>query len=308
MNLIRTNTSFSPGHSSPEFYYQRSVDSKNQLDIDKKILRVNFNSKSYINAESIGNKFRVSTIFNHNINSAIGLVQSIVSAAVIIENKLEDIRVLANKNEGDTAQAIKEIEESVIDIAKNFSWNGINYMAGKEGNNQNSVPRKLSIKKELETTRGLQMSFKSFNPISAVSAKQSLESATWNQFNISKRDDLDTHAYGSAVLYSNAKSSSNLDTHTRATRDQTIIQVSKAIDGITLEKSRLEDYLRKLNDIHETNQSESLNKSNYINQSIDAEQAYQIATFLENEMLKNSNKDIFPREKISIFKLNELLH
>ena len=308
MNLIRTNTSFSPGYSSPEFYYQRAVDSKNQLGTDKNILKGNLNSEIYINAKAISNSLRISTIINHNINNAIGLIQSIVSAAVIIENKLGDMKAVVKKNDRAASQDIKEIENSLIGIANDFSWNGIRYMASDEGGNQGIAPRKLIIKTGLEATSDFHMSFKSFNPKSAIGTEQSLELATWNHINISKLHDSDTHAYGSGVLYSSLSYASHLHTHTRAMRDQTIIQISRAIDGIKREKIRLEGYLRQLNDISENNQSESLNKSNYVNQSVGVKQAYEIAISLESEFPKNWDKDIFPREKINISTLNELLH
>jgi flagellin-like hook-associated protein FlgL len=308
MSLIRTDSSFSPGYSSPEFYRQRSVDSKNQLNNDTKILKDVLNSKSSVNVKAIDNKLRVSTIFNHNTNSAIGLVQSIISAAVIIENKLGDIRALAKKNGGEISQDIREIEESIIGIANDFSWNGIHYMAGKAGNNQETAPRKLVIKKTIEATSSLQMSFKSFNPISAVGTEHNLEPATWDHPNISKLEGPDAHAYGSAVLYSNLSNISHLDTHTRAMRDQTIIQISRAIDGIKREKVRLEVYLGQLGDIHKTIQNESLNRSNYMKQSMDVERAYKIAEFFKNKVSINLYEEYPMQKKINVSRLHGLVN
>ena len=308
MNLIRTDSSFSPGYSSPEFYHQRSAESKIQLNTDKKIFKDAAYSESYVDVKPIDNIFRVSTIFNHNTNSAISLVQSIISAAVIIENKLGDIIALAEKNDADISQDIRGIAESIIGIANDFSWNGIHYMAGEEGNNQETAPRKLTIKKELETEGGLEMSFKSFNPVSAVGTEHSLQPTTWNHSNISKLDGLGSHTYGSAVLYSHSSNGFNLDTQTRATRDQTIMQVSRAIDGIKREKIRLESYLEKLDDIHKPVQSESLNRSNHINQSMDVETAYQIAEFFKNEVSVNTSREYPMQKKINVSRLHALVN
>ena len=308
MNLIKTDARFSPGYNSPEFYYQRSAESKNKFTIEKEISNINLNSVSHIDAKMMGDKLRAPTISNYNINNAIGLVQSVASASLIIENKLGDMKTLIKENNITTNQTIKKIEESIISIANDFTWNGIHYMAGVDEGNQKAPLRKLIVNTEVEAKSSLKISFKSFNPTSAVGSNQNLGLATLNLSQISNVNDLDTHAYGSAVLYSNFKNPSYLDTHTKAMREQAVIQIDKAIDGVKSERMRLEGYLTQLNSISENNQSESLSRSNYEHQNLDVERAYKIALFLENEMPKNVNKDIFPLDKLSTSRLNELLH
>ena len=308
MNLIKTDARFSPGYNSPEFYYQRSAESKNKFTIEKEISNINLNSVSHIDAKMMGDKLRAPTISNYNINNAIGLVQSVASASLIIENKLGDMKTLIKENNITTNQAIKKIEESIISIANDFTWNGIHYMAGVDGGNQKAPLRKLIVNTGVDAKSSLKIPFKSFNPTSAVGSNQNLGLATLNLSQISNLNDIDTHAYGSAVLYSNFRNPSYLDTHTKAMREQAVIQIDKAIDGVKSERMRLEGYLTQLNSISENNQSESLSRSNYRHQNLDVERAYKIAIFLENEMPKNVNKDIFPSDKFSISRLNELLH
>ena len=79
MNLNKTDSSFSPGYSSPEFYYQRSVDSNKKLDTDYKAIKGQFQPGSLTLApnRTAALIFEFATMFNHNLNSAIGLVQSI---------------------------------------------------------------------------------------------------------------------------------------------------------------------------------------------------------------------------------------
>jgi len=308
MNLIKTDTRFSPGYNSSEFYYQKSADSKNKFTVEKEILNINLNSVSYIAAKMMGDKLRAPTISNYNINNAIGLVQSVASASLIIENKLGDMKTLIKENNTTTNQAIKKIEESIISIANDFSWNGVHYMAGVDGRNHKAVLRKLIVNTGVEAKSSLKIPFKSFNPASAVGSNQNLGLATLNLSQISNLNDIGTHAYGSAVLYTSLGNASYLNTNTKAMREQTAIQIDKAIDGVKSERMRLEGYLTQLNNISENNQSESLSNSNYMHQNLDIERAYKIAIFLENEIPKTLNKDIFPLDKFSISKLNELLH
>jgi hypothetical protein len=308
MNLIKTDSSFSPGYSSPEFYYQRPIKSTDHLDTDIKLLKGSFSSEVNISAESKSRKFRVPTIFNHNLNNAIGLVQSIVAAAIVIEKKLGDIKTLAKENHGATSQAIKKVEESIIGIANGFKWNGIHYMAGEGEQNRKTQPRKLIISTGPEPTSELQIKFKSFNPTSAVKTEKGLDLVTLNPMNIDNSYETGTHAYGSAVLHSSLSNSSLLHTHTMEKRDQTIIQISTAIDGVKQERTRLEGYLTQLNDIPKTDPNELFKKSNYISQTIDFEKAYEITIFVENELPKNLNRNVFPKENISDSILNELLH
>ena len=58
MNLIKTDARFSPGYNSPEFYYQRSAESKNKFTIEKEISNINLNSVSHIDAKMMGDKLR----------------------------------------------------------------------------------------------------------------------------------------------------------------------------------------------------------------------------------------------------------
>jgi hypothetical protein len=302
MNLIQTNTSLASGYNSSEFNYQRSIESKNKLSADNKIL------ENYINTDTTSSGLRDLAISNHNTNSAIGLVQSIDAAATIIESKLGDIKTLAMQNKGSTFRAIKKIQESIKDIANNFSWNGTNFMVGDGENNQKTTLRNFIVNTGADAKSDLQMNFKSFNPMSAVSTGESLELTMPNLPDLNKLPVTDTHAYGNAALYSKLRKDSYLHTHTKAMRDQAVIQISRAIDGVKRERDRLESYLTRLNNIAETNQSEQLNKSNYMGQRIDLERAYQIAISLKNEIQINPSRKSTVQENINVSRLHGLLN
>lgn len=308
MNLNKTDSSFSPGYSSPEFYYQRSVDSNNKLDTDNKILKGNISPEIYISAETTGINFRVPTMFNHNLNSAIGLVQSLVSAAIVIEDKLRDIKSLARESDGATSLTIRKIEDSIISIANDFEWNGIRYMKGQAEHNQTTPLRKLTIGTGVDTASNLSMSFKSFNPTSAVKTDRGSALENLKPMNIDNLHATNTHAYGSAVLHSTLSNSSLLHTHTVEMRDQTILQINAAIDGVKREKARLKGYLTQLSDISNPDPSKLIKKSIYTDQTMDVERAYKIAIFIENKLPKFSDENIFPSEKINESAINELLH
>ena len=181
-------------------------------------------------------------------------------------------------------------------------------MKGEAGHNQTTPLRKLTIDTGVDAASNLNMSFKSFNPTSAVKTDRGSELETLNPMNIDKSHATDTHAYGSAVLHSTLGNSSLLHTHTVEMRDQTILQINAAIDGVKREKARLKGYLTQLSDISNPDPSKLIKKSIYTDQTMDVERAYKIAIFIENKLLKFSDKNIFPSEKINESTMNELLH
>ena len=70
-----------------------------------------------------------------------------------------------------------------------------------------------------------------------------------------------------------------------------VIQISRAIDGIQSERERLLRYVKKLNNIAETNQKNVLTKNKYMGQIVDPKQADQTAMYIKSE-ISNSSADV----------------
>ena len=244
----------------------------------------NLNSQVYINI-SVTNKTLMSAeLASRNINDATSLIQSIEENAALIENKLGDMKALAIQG-GCACKALRKIQESIKDVSNNFLWNGKNFMEGGGENNQKTTALNMTIATGGETKENLQLSFKSFNPLSAVDTNGSLEPTIPNLPDLNKSSGTDTHAYGDAALYSKLNKDAYLHIHTKAMREQAVIQIDRAIDGIQSERERLAGYLKQLKNLSENNQDNALSKNEYMSQKIGIKQADQLAVYLKNEIL-----------------------
>ena len=308
MNSIQTNLSNVVSYSSLGFSNQRSTGSMTPPPNYKRQSEVDLNSRSYIKTDATSKALQSIEVATRNINNAIALVQSVDGSAAIIESKLVDMKTLAIQGSECACQAMRKAQESIGNVANGFSWNRTNFMVGGGENNQKTTLRNFVVNTGQETTDDLQINFKSFNPMSAVDTDGSLEPTTPNLPDLNKSSGTDTHAYGNAALYSKLSEDSYLHTHTNAMREQAVIQLSRAIDGVKSERERLGGYLKQLNNIAETNQSKFINKSNYISQRIDAEHAHQIAISSKNEILKNLGNKILAQLNIKDFELPVLLN
>ena len=268
--------------------YQRPVAMEAQLPI--KIIQVekSLNSKVSIKAEGINQNLMGAELVNRNINEATSLVQSVQEAAVSIESELFSMKNLAMQNGGCTCQAMRNAQESIRDISKNFSWNGENFIQGGGENNQNTTLRNFTVATGGEAKDDLQIGFKSFNPMSAVDTDGNLEPSTPNLPDLNKTSGTDTHAFGDSALYSSLNEDAYLHTHTNAMKKQAIIQINRAIDGIKSERERLSGFLKKLNNISETNQNKNLNENEYKQKILNGNQANEIAMHLTNKIQSRS--------------------
>ena len=218
------------------------------------------------------------------------------------------MKALAIQNSGCNCQAMRNAQESIRDISNSFSWNGTNFLAGGGENNQKTTLRNFTVYTDGDTKNDIQIGFKSFNPMSAVDTDGSLEPLVPNLPDLNKSAGTDTHAFGDAALYSKLNEDAYLHTHTNAMKEQAIIQISRAIDGIKSERERLSGFLKRLNNISETNSNKTSNKDRYEEKIIDANQAGRIATNFKNEILSSSTDVKLSQLSIGSAEVSRLLN
>lgn len=285
MIAIQTNDTAGTSYRPPNFQNQNAIGSINQLSADRTLPTAAPNSSTYIQASSATSSLRNLSLNTQNINDAMGLVQSVDSSASEIEGKLYDMQAIAMKETQCACQQIKKAQESIKDIANNFSWNERNFMIGGGENDETTT----TLNYNLSTTSAdtLRMSFKSFNPKSAVDTGGRTEPKTPNLPDLNSSTGTDTHAYGNAALYSNLNAKNHLHVHSKAARDNAIIQINRAIDGVKSERSRLAMYLEELNLLAEKSQKKSFNQNIEINEMGNTEQAHRIAEISKSGMAEN---------------------
>lgn len=288
--------------------YQRQAELTTQLPINNTQSTRNLSSQISIKAESINSNLITAELTTRNVNEATALIQSVQDAATLIENKFVDMKALAIQNSGCNCQAMRNAQESIRDISNSFSWNGTNFLAGGGENNQKTTLRNFTVSTDGDTKNDIQIGFKSFNPMSAVDTDGSLEPLVPNLPDLNKSAGTDTHAFGDAALYSKLNEDAYLHTHTNAMKEQAIIQISRAIDGIKSERERLSGFLKRLNNISETNSNKTSNKDRYEEKIIDANQAGRIATNLKNEILSSSTDVKLSQLSIGSAEVSRLLN
>lgn len=288
--------------------YQRQAELTTQLPINNTQSTRNLSSQISIKAESINSNLIRAELTTRNVNEATALIQSVQDAATLIENKFVDMKALAIQNSGCNCQAMRKAQESIRDISNSFSWNGTNFLAGGGENNQKTTLRNFTVSTDGDTKNDIQIGFKSFNPMSAVDTDGSLEPLVPNLPDLNKSAGTDTHAFGDAALYSKLNEDAYLHTHTNAMKEQAIIQISRAIDGIKSERERLSGFLKRLNNISETNSNKTSNKDRYEEKIIDANQAGRIATNLKNEILSSSTDVKLSQLSIGSAEVSRLLN
>lgn len=288
--------------------YQRQAELTTQLPINNTQSKRNLGSQISIKAESINSNLITAELTTRNVNEATALIQSVQDAATLIENKFVDMKALAIQNSGCNCQAMRKTQESIRDISNSFSWNGTNFLAGGGENNQKTTLRNFTVSTDGDTKNDIQIGFKSFNPMSAVDTDGSLEPLVPNLPDLNKSAGTDTHAFGDAALYSKLNEDAYLHTHTNAMKEQAIIQISRAIDGIKSERERLSGFLKRLNNISETNSNKTSNKDRYEEKIIDANQAGRIATNFKNEILSSSTDVKLSQLSIGSVEVSRLLN
>ena len=74
----------------------------------------------------------------------------------------------------------EKTQESIREIANNYSWNGINYMIGGGEGNQNTTTMKISVEVETTPKKSVDIELKSFDPMSAVDTEGELDPSSPN--------------------------------------------------------------------------------------------------------------------------------
>ena len=289
MNSIPQNFSNATGNNSFQLSYQRPVEPVDALPIKNSQPEKNLNSQIYIKTTSTNRALVSAELAVRNINNATALVQSVEETAALIESKFIDMKALAVQDGGCACQAMREAQESIRDISNSFSWNGENLMEGGGENNQETTLRNFTVATGEDTKDNLQLSFKSFNPMSAVDTDGSLEPVSPNLPDLNRSSGTDTHAYGDAALYSKTNEDAYLHTHTNAMREQAVLQIGRAIEGIQNERERLGGYLEQLRNISGKDQNELLKRNKYISQDLNIGKANHLAKSLKNEILRIPN-------------------
>jgi len=218
------------------------------------------------------------------INNATALVQSIDSSAAEIEGKLNQMKAKALGESG--CGCMRKLQESIREIANSYSWNGINYMIGGGEGNQNTTTMKISVEVETTPKKSVDIELKSFDPMSAVDTEGELDPSTPNLPDLNKSAGTDSHVYGDAAMYSGLSEDKFLHTHTKELKEQTILQLARAMDGISSERSRLKTYLRELNLYAESSQKENLRTIVASNQITSSERAIDVAEFSISKFLR----------------------
>ena len=307
MNTIQTNTNNISTYKVSNLPPAELNSSATQLSVGQKTLKVNLNSVVYIKSTSTP-ELTSAGIASRNINEATALIQSIDDSAQVVEGKLNKMKNLAVRGTGCACQTMQRQLESIKDIANNFSWNGRNYMVGNGQNDQSTTALDLVVDTANEKTENLKLTFKSFNPMSAVDTDGSIDPVKPNLPDLNKSAGTDTHAYGDAAMYSGLNKDDYLHIHNESIRNHTILQLTRATDGITAERARLASYINQLTHLQEKIQPEGLNANQQRNQILDIEYAKGITEISKTEILKNSSVAIMAQANHQGKNLAQLLN
>ena len=286
MNTIQTNTNNISTYKVSNLPPAELNSSATQLSVSQKTSKVNLNSVVYIKSTSTP-ELTSAGIASRNINEATALIQSIDDSAQVVEGKLNEMKTLAVRGTGCACQAMQRQLESIKDVANNFSWNGRNYMVGDGQNDQSTSALDLVVDTANEKTENLKLTFKSFNPMSAVDTDGSIDPVKPNLPDLNKSAGTDTHAYGDAAMYSGLNKDDYLHIHNESIRNHTILQLTRATDGITAERTRLASYINQLTHMQEKVQPGDLDPNKKTNQILDIEYAKGITEISKTEILKN---------------------
>jgi hypothetical protein len=308
MTTIQTNTVNGSGYNQGFFQGQRPIETAKQASLGDSTSVSEKNSIAYIKADYQATSLRNVALATGNINDATSLVQSIDASAATIESELLTMKAMADSGTGCLCQRMRKAQESIEDTANSFSWNGLNPMLGGGENNQRTTTLEFLVATGTQSGDNMRMSFKSFNPKSAVATDGSMEPLTPNLPDLNKSSGTDTHAYGDAALYSSVSEDSYLHLHTQAMRDQAILQLSRAIDGVKTERERLGDYISQLNNLSKATRNRLPSKGEHKSHEIDAAQALKIAGMSKDEILKSANDTRLKHANVDFSLVNGLLN
>ena len=293
MNTISETNNNTAGYNFFNFQSQQPINpitkatAENRISTSSLSVETRIQAAGDLGAVNSASNFEKST---QEINNATALVQSIDSSAAEIEGKLNQMKAKALGESG--CGCMRKLQESIRGIANNYSWNGINYMIGGGEGDQNTTTMKISVEVETAQKKSVDIELKSFDPMSAVDTSGELEPSTPNLPDLNKSSSTDSHVYGDAAMYSGLSEDRFLHTHTKELKEHTLLQLARAIDGISNERNRLKEYLRELNLYAESSQKENLRTIVASNQIVSSERAVGVANFSISEFLKDQASDV----------------
>jgi len=309
MNTISETTNNTAGYNFFNFQSQQPINAITKATPETRISTSSLSVETRIQAAAdmrAVNSARDFEKTSQEINNATALVQSIDSSAAEIEGKLNQMKAKALGESG--CGCMRKLQESIRDIANSYSWNGINYMVGGGEGNQNTTTMKISVEVETAPKKSVDIELKSFDPMSAVDTEGELDPSTPNLPDLNKSAGTDSHVYGDAAMYSGLSEDKFLHTHTKELKEQTLLQLTRALDGLSSERNRLKAYLRELNLYAESSQKENLRTIVASNQIVTSERAVDVAKFSISEFLKDQASDFLSLFDQSEPKLQVLLN
>ena len=307
MNVLRTNTHAIATQNMWRMHNAQSTTAMTQIATGSRLSVSGTNSSEYIQASKNTAELRSLEMATRNINDAISLINTIDTTAANIQNGLMDMRAVAvsesdllqdnySGDKGRICDFFQQTLEGINNLASNHSWNGTNFMIGGGQNNHTTTALDFSINVGgTDSGDDFQMTFKSFHPHSTVDRNGSFygNPAAPNLPDLNKSAGTDTHVYGDAALYHGRFGAPYTEGHlhgdNRDAISHTIIQLDRALEGITTERARLSSYLNRLHHMAENTMSEVLHVKNRKSQIEDTDFALQVAEFSKREILKQTS-------------------
>ena len=309
MNTIPETTNNTAGYNFFNFQNQQPISPvinatpATRLSTSSLSVETNIKAAADMGAVNSARTFERTT---QGINNATALVQSIDSSALDIADRLNQMKAKALGESG--CGCMRKLQESIREIANNYSWNGVNYMIGGGEGNQETTTLKINVEVEPTSNKTLEIELKSFDPMSAVDTSGELEPITPNLPDLNKSTGTDSHVYGDAAMYSGLAEDRFLHTHTEELKEHTLLQLSRAMDGILSERKRLTAYLRELNLYAESSQKENLRTIVANRKIASPERAVDVANFSISKFLRDQTSTVLSLFDQSEPKLQVLLN
>ena len=309
MNTIPETTNNTAGYNFFNFQNQQPISPvikatpATRLSTSSLSVETNIKAAADMVAVNSATTFEKTT---QGINNATALVQSIDSSAADISDKLNQMKAKALGESG--CGCMRKLQESIREIANNYSWNGVNYMIGGGEGNQETTTMKINVEMEPKSNKSLEIELKSFDPMSAVDTSGELEPSTPNLPDLNKSAGTDSHVYGDAAMYSGLAEDRFLHTHTEELKKHTLLERNRAMDGILSERKRLTAYLSELNLYAESSQKENLRTLIANRQIASPERAVDVANFSISKFLKDQTSTVLSLFDQSEPKLQVLLN
>ena len=334
MNTIRTNIAAVSTHNALRMHNLRSMEAMEQLSTGKRLSVSRSNSSVHVQSSTNTAALRSLEMAARNINDAISLFNSIDVTASNIQNSLIDMKTVAMSesdllqntyfgDKGKICDYFQQAEEGIIDMVNGHTWNGQNFMIGGGENNHTTTTLNFSFNAGgTDASDTIEIELKSFHPHSAIDRNGNFwgNPAAPNLPDLNKSAGTDTHVYGDAALYHGSQGrhgfpdtgapykEGHLHGDNRDAIDHTIIQLDRAISGLTAERARLGGFISRLSHMADNVTNEILNSRVRKSQIEDIDVASQIAEFSKREILKQTSMAMLTQINRKGSELLELLN